>query len=50
MKKHVQTLRIHRETLLCLDRSALEKVDGGATAPIVCTSTCSQRSCGEICP
>jgi hypothetical protein len=50
MKKHVQKLRISRETLIRLDRAALERVEGGATAPLVCTGTCSLRSCGHICP
>jgi hypothetical protein len=50
MKKQNQTLRINRETLIRLDRAAMERVEGGATAPLVCTSTCSLRSCGHICP
>jgi hypothetical protein len=53
MKKKVRTLRIHRETLICLDRARLERVDGGVTTDCTytrCTYCCTFGSCGHICP
>jgi hypothetical protein len=48
MKKPVQTLRINRETLIRLDRAALEKIAGGISRNY--TVCCTFGSCGQICP
>ena len=50
MRKLVKTLRVNRETLIRLDQENLPRIWAGATAPMVCTSTCSLRSCGKVCP
>lgn len=46
MKKPVQKLRIHRETIVQLDRTVLENAAGGITTSKLCTL----GSCGHICP
>jgi hypothetical protein len=45
-KKPVQTLRINRETLIRMERAALQQPVGGMPVSPGCTRT----SCHQICP